>query len=121
MTTGAEIRRLQGGWLECRSAEGYVLARRWPPSMDVSAATTMPDLRPSRLARQVRQDLWRALKSVKGFSPVVQIDFTAEGLTVTAGGRVEGRVPHGLESRIQEVLDDPAHRLRWANCARRDR
>lgn len=115
-----QVTRIRGGWLEGRSGEGYVLARHWPPRFDVSASAELPDQRPARLAQQVRQDLWRALKSLRGFSPVVEIHFTKHGLTVTAGGRVEGRVPHGIESRIQAVLDDPARRARWQSWARRD-
>ena len=114
------VRRLRGGWTEQRTAEGYVLARHWPPRFDISASADLPDQRPARLARQVRQDLWRALKTLRGFSPVVEIRFTKRGLTVTAGGRVEGRAPHGIESLIQAVLDDPARRARWQSWARRD-
>ncbi|WP_425073081.1 hypothetical protein [Sagittula sp. S175] len=114
------VRRLRGGWIEQRTEEGYILARHWPPRFDISASTELPPLRAARLARQVRQDLWRALKSLRGFSPVVEIRFTKHGLAVTAGGRVEGRAPHGIESLVQAVLDDPARRSRWQSWARRD-
>lgn len=113
------IRRLKGGWVEQRSAEGYVLAREWPPRLDVSAMSTFPDLSASRLARQIRQDLWRALKNMRGFSPIVQIHFTLQGMTVTAGGRVCGRAPRGIASQIQALLDNPANRERWITWARR--
>ncbi|GAA4224448.1 hypothetical protein GGQ68_002007 [Sagittula marina] len=113
------VTRLKGGWLEARSDAGYVLARHWPPRFDVQATSEFENLRASRLARQVRQDLWRAVQNLRGFSPVVQILFTTGGLAVTAGGRVDGRIPHGIESQIQALLDDPARRARWKTWARR--
>ncbi len=100
-------------------AEGgrYTLARRWPPRFDVSATSAFPPARPDRLARQVRQDLWRLLRGLRGFSPVIQIDATEVGLSLRAGGQV-ARCPAGTEARIQALLDDPAHRARWLSWAR---
>lgn len=116
--TGQQTARLRGGWVEARGEGSYVLARQWPPRFDVAATSEFPPMRASRLARQIRQDLWRALQNLRGFSPVVQIVFTEHGLTVTAGGRLSGKMSPGLESRIQAVLDDPDLRSRWSKWAR---
>lgn len=105
-----------------RNAPGhYVLARHWPPRFDVSAVSDFPPVRPSRLARHIRQDLWRALQGLRGFSPVIQIDAAEDGVTVRAGGRLQGRAPQGTESRIRDLLDSPAHRARWLRWAGEDR
>lgn len=101
--------------------EGDVLtlARRMPARFDVSATTRLPDARRGRVAHQVRQDLWRALRDVRGFSPVVRVVREATGLRVEAGGRVEGAaVPTALEARIAEMLSCKARRARWVRCAR---
>ena len=118
MSGGMGEMRRKGGWCEARGPEGYVLARQWPPRFDVEATAQFPRLRAARLARQIRQDLWRELQSLRGFSPVVQILFTEGGLAVTAGGRVNGQVPSDIVARIQALLDDPARRARWSVWAR---
>ncbi|QDL94168.1 hypothetical protein FDP22_20145 (plasmid) [Paroceanicella profunda] len=78
------------------------------------------------LARQVRQDLWRALARVRGFSPVVEVSTSApEGgaalLEVTAGGalRAGGRVTDGLAGRVSGLIGDEARRARWVRHALR--
>ncbi|MFW2587657.1 hypothetical protein [Sagittula sp. SSi028] len=115
-----QIRQLRGGWIEARGEGRYLLTRQWPAQFDIAASARFDDLRPARLARQIRQDMWRALQGLRGFAPAVQICFTGAGLDVTAGGRVNGRIPHGIESQIQTLLDDPARRARWSAWARRD-
>lgn len=110
--------RLKGGWHEARDAAGYTLARHWPPRFDVAASASFPEVRRGRLARQIRQDMWRALKGLRGFSPVVQVAPGEGGLTVTAGGRLPTSVP-GVETRIQELLQDPSRRARWISWAKR--
>jgi hypothetical protein len=111
-------RRLRGGWLEAREAQRYTLARHWPPRFDVSASCRFPPVRADRLARQVRQDLWRLLQGLRGFSPVVEIQMSEEGFVLRAGGRVAGCVPAQTEARILSLLLDPRHRARWAAWAR---
>lgn len=113
----AAPRRLRGGWYESSGARGYVLARRWPPRFDVSATGRFPPARRGRLARQIRQDLWRRFQGLRGFSPVIQIAYVGDGLIVRAGGRLEGRVPRSTESLIQDLLDSPRHRARWLTWA----
>ncbi len=110
-------RRVKGGWHEARAAGSYTLARQWPPRFDVSADARFPAVRRGRLARQIRQDLWRALKGLRGFSPVIQIAAAEDGLTVTAGGRLPTNVP-GVETQIRDLLQDPAHRARWIAWAK---
>ena len=118
---------------------------RGPSRMDlaVHAAWDAPaaDARPSAAlnrrryriehARQIRQDLWRALQSVRGFMPVVEAtsDHSGEAgpgarVMVTAGGRLD--VPQApraaMEARIRDLLEDPSNRARWrAHAARRAR
>lgn len=110
-------RRLRGGWYELRSDAGYVLARHWPPRLDVVATGDFPPVRRGRLARQIRQDLWRMLQGLRGFSPVIEVDATACGLRVRAGGRLVAPAPSGVESRIKDLLDSPGHRARWLTWA----
>ncbi len=95
------------------------LCRQSPPRFDVAAATELPMADPLRLAHQIRQDVWRALQNVRGFSPVVRIERAAEGTKVTAGGRVSGSVAPVLVERIAEVLASPANRRRWLRHASR--
>lgn len=90
------------------------LARRVPARMDVQAQTVLPGmLRRGRVAHQVRQDLWRALRRVRGFSPVVQVSRHPEALLIRAGGQIDGARPAGLCERIAAVLENPANRARW--------
>lgn len=119
MQEGAQrLRRLRGGWLEARGAGRYTLARHWPPRLDVRASCSFPPVRADRLARQVRQDLWRLLQGLRGFSPVVDIKLGEREHVLTAGGRVLGRVPPGTETCIATFLYDPRLRARWAAWAR---
>lgn len=107
------------GWHILREEGALVLTRRLPPRLDVSAETLLPDGRKAALAHQVRQDLWRALRDLRGFSPVVRVEAAGTGLRVIAGGRVAGPVPDGTGARIAALLESPAHRARWVAQARR--
>lgn len=95
----------------------YTLARHWPPRFDVCAEAMFPSARRGRLAQQVRQDLWRALRHLRGFSPVIVVSSTEGGLSLRAGGRALGPIPPGTEERIAALLTSPAHRARWLACA----
>lgn len=110
-------RRLRGGWFAQQAGGRYTLARRWPPAWDVDATSDFPPVNPGRLARQIRQDLWRVLQGLRGFAPVVEVASTESGLSVRAGGSVLGRAPAGTSGRIQDLLDDPARRARWIRWA----
>ncbi|MCT4611489.1 MAG: hypothetical protein N4A70_20045 [Pelagimonas sp.] len=109
----------RNSWHIKQDETSYTLARHWPPRFDVSAQAQFPALRKARLARQIRQDLWRQFQGLRGFSPVVQIDADECHLLVTAGGRIDGKIPSGLPHDIQTLLDSPAHRARWMNWARK--
>ena len=106
-------------WHILRDPGALTLARHLPPRFDVAAEAAMPPMRKGRLARQIRQDMWRALRHLRGFSPVVRVEEVSAGLHVTAGGRVAARVfpKAAAEARIAELLADPAHRARWARHA----
>lgn len=106
-------------WHQRHEGARYTLARHWPPRFDLVALSDFPPVKPERLARQVRQDIWREFQRLRGFSPVVVIDVTEIGCRLQAGGRVLGPVPGGAVARLQKVLDDPARRARWIAWARR--
>lgn len=109
------------GWHILRENDVVTLCRQLPANMDVSASVVLPAAGPLRLAHQIRQDMWRAVQNVRGFSPVVRIEPVEGGVRVTAGGRVLGPVAPGLRDRIAAVLEDPAKRHRWLrNAARRE-
>ncbi|MEX0302130.1 MAG: hypothetical protein AB3N24_06880, partial [Leisingera sp.] len=71
------------------------------------------------LAHQVRQDMWRKLQSLRGFSPVVEVTAEGQGLRVRAGGQVMGRVPSNAAGLIADVLEHPGNRARWLRHAGR--
>ncbi|MGR3504039.1 hypothetical protein [Pseudaestuariivita sp.] len=102
------------GWHLLRASDGVTLTRRVPVRMDVVAETVLPDMRLLPLVHHVRQDLWRALQRVRGFSPVVRARRSERGVALEAGGRIDGAVPPGVSARIAELLEDPARRARWA-------
>lgn len=106
-------------WHITRGAGEVVLSRQLPARFDVMAATTLPMGDPVRLVHQVRQDLWRALQSVRGFSPVVRAMQEENMIRIEAGGRVAAPVAPGLTSRIADLLACPARRDRWVRHASR--
>ncbi|MEQ9449456.1 MAG: hypothetical protein RLN70_11220 [Rhodospirillaceae bacterium] len=108
----------RNGWYESAAAGRYVLARHWPPRFDIHAETRLPNANLKRLALQVRQDLWRELKDLRGFSPVVEVSQCDQGLSLVAGGRLNAAAPSAFELRISALLDNPANRERWLSWAR---
>ncbi|AAV94395.1 hypothetical protein SPO1095 [Ruegeria pomeroyi DSS-3] len=84
-------------WHITRADGKLQLSRRLPASFDVAAETVLPAADPLRLAHQIRQDMWRKLQSLCGFSPVVEITAEGQGLRVRAGAHVIRAVP-GMES-----------------------
>ncbi|MEM8577330.1 MAG: hypothetical protein AAGF60_05725 [Pseudomonadota bacterium] len=105
------------GWHILRDGDTLTLAWHLPARFDVSAQGHLPGGRAERLAHQIRQDLWRALQNVRGFSPVVRLEREGDGWRVTAGGRVMGKVPPALCLRIGALLDDGPTRQRWLRKA----
>ncbi|SLN47261.1 hypothetical protein [Roseisalinus antarcticus] len=98
---------------------GVALSRTGRGRLDVLAETVLPAARPGRVAHQVRQDVWRALRRVRGFSPVVHVQRLGGELRVVAGGQVSGRVPPDASARIAAVLADRGNRARWVAHAGR--
>jgi len=106
-------------WHMARGPDGGVVLARGAVRFDVCAATRLPAAPPARIAHQVRQDVWRALRRLRGFQPVVSVTPCEAGLDVIAGGVVAGAVPPGTAGRIAAVLDDSGNRARWLAHARR--
>jgi hypothetical protein len=104
-------------WHILHEEESLTLCRQTPARFDVSVTVELPMADPLRLAHQVRQDMWRAVHNVRGFSPVVKVTATKGGVELTAGGRVAGRVPGNLAAQIALVLEDEAKRRRWLRHA----
>jgi hypothetical protein len=106
------------GWHILREEGGALtLCRRLPPRFDVMAETDLPGGSALRLAHQIRQDMWRALRHVRGFHPVVRLTPVGQGWRVAAGGGLPGPVAPGLPGRIGDLLAAPAARARWLRCA----
>ena len=120
MLPKAKPHRVRGGWYEMRDARVYVLTRRWPPRFDVVAQARFPRLRRRRLAQQVRQDLWRHFRTMRGFSPVIRIDGdkSGDGMTLSAGGALIAAPPLEMSEGIRALLTDPRRRARWIAHAR---
>ncbi len=105
---------MSDGWHILRDGPCVTVARQLPAQFDIVASAAFPRVGRLRLAMQVRQDLWRMLQRVRGFSPVVTVEARDDGLWLRAGGRVSGTAPAGrLNDRIAAMLGDPAHRARW--------
>lgn len=107
----------RNGWYLGREAGRLVHARQWPPRFDVEAVAAFPAVRRGRLARAVRQDLWRRLRGLRGFAPVVEVVRAGDGLRLRAGGALRGPARPGLEAEIAALLADPAARARWQGYA----
>lgn len=96
-------------------------ARRLPVRWDVEASTVLPEAGPragrGRLAAQVRQDMWRALRNLRGFAPAVEVARREGALHIRAGGQVAGAIAPGTSRRIAALLECPALRARWLRGA----
>ena len=109
-------------WHILREDGALTLARRLPARFDLSVETAFPRVGRLRLARQIRQDMWRALQDVRGFAPVVRVEDAGGELRVRAGGQVDGAFPRGKATEtLSALLSDPAHRSRWIAHAGRGR
>ena len=104
-------------WLIDRTETSVLVTRRKPVRWDLEASAEFPACHPLRLAHQIRQDLWRMLKKLKGFAPAVEVTL-GDTLIVRAGGRVERHVPPRTNAKIKALLTDPRHRARWIAYAR---
>ncbi|MEL6099982.1 MAG: hypothetical protein AAFY74_02180 [Pseudomonadota bacterium] len=97
--------------------QGLTLFRRLPIRFDVSALAIFPVVNPLRLAHQIRQDMWRMLRRLRGFLPIVQVQTDRDVLVVTAGGSVRGDFPKDTDARISNLLHSAEHRARWCRFA----
>jgi hypothetical protein len=80
----------------------------WPASGDPGPAFRRA------LARQVRQDVWRALRRLPGFRPVVEVRTCGGTVRLRAGGEVAGgRVPGNAATLVREVIECGPNRTRW--------
>ena len=108
----------RGGWHLDKGAAGLTLSRRVPVRFDLAVETVLPRVHALRLAHQLRQDVWRALRRQRGFAPAVRIVPDGVALRVTAGGQVDGPFPRArAEAALRAVLDCPANRARWCRFA----
>ncbi len=110
----------QKHWHMHRTEATLTLSRGGAERWDVSAEGVLPLARKGRLAHQIRQDLWRMLRHLRGFCPMVRVMEDGPHLIVTAGGQVDVRpFPKAMvETRIADLLASPAHRARWLRYAR---
>ena len=108
------------GWHTHETEGELILARRWPARFDLSVETRLPPVgRKARLAHQVRQDLWRALQSLRGFSPCVSVREVDGATLLRAGGQLDTSAPRALaEARLAAVLHDDDNRRRWLRWSR---
>ena len=99
---------------------GITVSRRLPARFDFAVEATVPACDHIRLAHQVRQDMWRALQSLRGFLPVVEIVCDGNLARIRAGGSVQGNLPlvH-VEGLVSQLLHDPERRARWVMHAKR--
>ena len=112
------------GWHIQRTPEQVILSRQLPARFDVLAATTLrlqagQGISLSRVAHQVRQDLWRELQNLRGFSPVVEVSQTGASIRIRAGGRAPAPIAPNLPDRIRAVLENPQKQMRWMRHATR--
>ncbi|MEM7073840.1 MAG: hypothetical protein AAGA28_01830 [Pseudomonadota bacterium] len=107
------------GWHLDRQEGRVLLSRRRPARFDVCASTSLPPMRLVPLVHMVRQDIWRALRQLRGFAPVVAACAKEGGVVLHAGGQVAGRPARGaVEDMLRDVLEDGRNRARWLTCAR---
>ncbi len=104
-------------WIIEATDETVLVTRRKPVRWDVEARAEFPACHPLRLAHQIRQDMWRRLRKLKGFCPAVEITL-GEPFVVRAGGRVQRHVPPRTSAKIAALLNDQRHRARWLAYAR---
>ena len=105
-------------WHLIREEDGALtLARRWPARFDLAVEARLPEAPRARLARRLRQDMWRALRHLRGFAPVVRVWRVEDGLRVRAGGAVAGRFARAeAEARIAALSEDGARVARWTGA-----
>lgn len=111
----------RAGWYIEDEGGVLTLSRRLPARFDFSAEARFPLVRfRRRLAMQIRQDMWRALRDLRGFAPVVQVWAEGDEMCVKAGGAVAGQVAKAhCEARVEAILADAELRNRWIAHAKK--
>lgn len=105
-------------WHIERDGNELTLYRSKPVRFDLLVEADLPRMDRARLAHQIRQDMWRALQTIRGFRPAVQVTRTDAGVHVRAGGAIEARFPMGhAAQRLKSVLEDPENQARWQRFA----
>ena len=108
----------RGNWFEIYDGPCFTLARRLPARFDISREISMPLMSAPRLARQIRQDIWRKLQSIRGFLPVVEITDRGAHLHIRAGGELPCPAPFERSGEwIFDVLSNRDNQRRWAAFA----
>lgn len=105
-------------WYHIRDERAVTVTRALPPRFDLAVETILPRARLDRLAHQVRQDVWRALRNVRGFLPAVRAEVCGDGVRITAGGAAPVFPPTAREG-VLAVLENPRNRARWLRHANR--
>lgn len=107
------------GWSIHIDGDTLTLCRPGRARMDVAVCATLaaPVRSRRRLARAIRQDIWRACRAARGFSPVVEVSHSAGTTTICAGGQIDGVRPGRIAETIGQVLEAPANRARWQGYA----
>lgn len=108
------------GWAVIQDGETLTLARPGRTRLDFAASAVVSGgpIARRRLAHQIRQDLWRRLQSLRGFSPVVEVTGRLGEIRVRAGGQVDGACPATAISAAEETLACPQRLARWLRHAR---
>lgn len=107
-------------WAVRRAGDTIILSRPGRDRLDLYCETVLPPLRPVVVAHEIRKDLWRCLRRVRGFSPVVALRSDPDGLRVKAGGMLcVPRAPRTwIVAALAGLLDTPEVRSRWIAHAR---
>lgn len=104
----------EAGLLHCRLG----VPDRWDVAVERCWGLDAPVSR-RRMAQQIRQDTWRAVQRVRGFVPRVLVALDDMHLKIKSGcTMVTGLTAPGLTDRIEDILDNPDNRRRWAAHAR---
>ena len=108
----------QKNWHTQRNGTCVTISRELPARFDVSASAWFPVVARARLGHQIRQDMWRSLQNLRGFSPVVRVERVEDELLITAGGRLGYPIAAHVPETIATLLNDTGHRARWIRYAR---
>lgn len=111
----------RGAWHTARDGDTVTVSRKRTAEFDLAEVTFLPGegLLRSRIAHQIRQDMWRELQRLRGFCPAVRVTTQPGGVAVLAGGAVAGPVTARARARLADLLNDPEMRARWVKNAKR--